>query len=91
MALKDTTPLGYIELANGSKAIFPMNDIFLNFTFENTTHWEALRLAVNLLIEAYKKQKPDSKVKPIEGNIKVRTQFQHLLDIQNTTRDQDIK
>jgi len=91
MASKDTTPLGYVELANGSKAIFPMNDIFLNFTFEDASHWEALRLAVNLLIEAFKKQKPDTKVKPIEGNIKVRTQFQHLLNMQNATRNQDIK
>ena len=91
MASKNTTPLGYIELNNGSKAIYPMNDIFLNFTFEDVAHWEALRLAVNLLIKAYMQQKPETKVKPIEGNIKVRTQFQHLLDIQNTTRDQDIK
>jgi len=91
MAPKATTPLGYVDLANGSKAIYPMNDIFLNYTFEDIAHWEALRLAVNLLIEAYKQQKPETKVKLIEGSIKVRTQFQHLLDIQNTTRDQDIK
>ena len=91
MTSKDTTPLGYVELANGSKAIYPMNDIFLNFTFEVEEHWEALRLAVNLLIEAYKQQNPDTKAKLIKGSIRVRTQFQHLLDIQNTTRDQDIK
>jgi len=91
MSSKNTTPLGYVELVNGSKAIYPMNDIFLNFTFENSAHWEALRLAINLLIEAYKQQKPDTKVKPIEGNIKVRTQFKHLLDVKNISRDQDIK
>ena len=27
MASKNMTPLGYVDLANGSKAIYPMNDI----------------------------------------------------------------
>ena len=93
MPIKNITPLGYVELASGAKAIYPMNDIFLNYTFEDATYWEALRLAVNLLIDAYKQQKPDTKVKLIEGNIKVRTQFRHLLDSDEKTtfRDQDIK
>ena len=91
MISKNTIPLGYVELTNGSKAIYPMNDIFLNFTFEIEEHWEALRLAVNLLLESYKQQNPDTKAKLIKGSIRVRTQFQYLLDIQNTTRDQDIK
>jgi len=91
MTPKETAPLGYVELANGSKAIYPMNDIFLNFTFEDAEHWESLRLAINLLIVAFKQKKPDAKIKIIEGTIKVRTQFRHLLDTQNTTRDQDIK
>jgi hypothetical protein len=91
MASATKTPLGYVELENGSKAIFPMNDFFLTYTFEKPEHWESLRLTVNLLIEAYKQMKPESQVAPISGKIKVETQFRHLLNIQNTTRDQDIK
>ncbi|MCL2500883.1 MAG: hypothetical protein FWE90_11215 [Defluviitaleaceae bacterium] len=88
---KKTTPIGYVELPNGSKAIYPMNDIFLNFTFENAAYWETLRTTVNLLIEAYRVHNPETRLKPIEGTIHVRTQFKHMVDINNTTKDQDIK
>ena len=84
-------PLGYIELDNGTKAIYAMNDIFLNYTFEHAAYWETLRLMVNLLLEAYKQKNPNSSVSPIKGSIIVKTQYQHLLNIENTTRDQDIK
>lgn len=30
---KDENILGYIELDTGTKAITPMNDVFLNYTF----------------------------------------------------------
>ena len=86
------TPLGYIELANGSKAIYPMNDIFLNYTFEDAAHWETLRSTVNLIIEAYRQVTPGTQVRPVTGKIQVRTQFRHLLGTDGkTTRDQDIK
>ena len=92
MTSKNMVPLGYVELANGLKAIYPMNDIFLNYTFEDVSYWETLRLAVNLLINAYRETKPDASVKPIIGNIRVRTQFRHLLNTDvKTTRDQDIR
>ena len=92
MASANKTPLGYVELENGTLAIYPMNDIFLNYTFEDSAYWEALRLAVNLLIEAYRREKPDTMVKQIKGSIKVRTQYRHLLgtDVRKA-RDQDIK
>ena len=89
MSSKNTTPLGYVDLPSGAKAIFPMNDIFLNYTFENVEYWEALRLAVNFFIEAYRQRYPKTSIQTINGNIKVRTQFRHILD--KTTRDQDIK
>ena len=92
MVTNDKTPLGYVELPGGSKAIYPMNDIFLTYTFEDAAHWEALRIAVNLIIDAYIQANPATMVKPILGNIKVRTQFKHLLSTDGkTTRDQDIK
>jgi len=91
MESKDRKPLGYIELTDGLKAIYPMNDIFLNYNFENTENWEDLRLIVNLFIEEFIKLNPDTRVEIIEGELEVRTQFKHLLNMQNTTRDQDIK
>ena len=91
MTSKTTIPLGYVELPDGTKAIYPMNDIFLNYTFENPDYWETLRTAVNLIIESYKSKHPHTKAKPIEGAIKVRTQFKHLLNTDNKTREQDIK
>ncbi|MDR0273515.1 MAG: hypothetical protein LBI27_09390 [Clostridiales bacterium] len=91
MTSNNKTPLGFIELSNGAKAIFPMNDFFLTYTFEKPEHWESLRLTVNLMIEAYKKFKPETRIKPITGKIKVETQFKHLMDVKNTTRDQDMK
>ena len=62
MAAKNSVPLGYVDLPDGPKAIYPMNDIFLNYTFEDMEYWEALRLATNLIIEAYKRYKLETKV-----------------------------
>jgi len=84
-------PLGYIDLPDGSKPIYPMNDIFLNHMFENTAYWDILRLTINIILSAYITQNPNTKAKPVSGEIKVRTQFQHLLNNKNTTRDQDFK
>jgi len=91
MASEVKSPLGYIELNNGLKAIFAMNDIFLNYTFEDAAYWETLRSMVNLFLDAYRQKNSDTILKPIEGNIVVKTQYQHLLNIENTTKDQDIK
>jgi len=50
-----------------------------------------LRLAINIFIEAYKQKNPNTTARLVDGNIQVKTQFKHLLDTKNTTRDQDIK
>ena len=91
MAAKNSVPLGYVDLPDGTKAIYPMNDIFLNYTFEDMEYWEALRLATNLIIEAYKKYKRETNVTPIMGKIRVKTQYQHLLGKDGTTRNQDLR
>jgi hypothetical protein len=96
VASKNNTPLGYVELPNGDMAIFPMNDVFLNYTFKDMEHWEALRLAVNLIIEAYKQLKPETRLNTINGSINVKTQFRQFLSSANKNanakfRDQDIK
>lgn len=94
MEYKNSKPLGYIKLPNKDMAIFPMNDVFLNFTFQNIEYWETLRTAVNLLIEAFKREVPETRLYPIEGGIEVRTQFKQLVAPEDdgvTTRDQDIR
>ena len=92
MDYKSKIPLGYVELTDGSKAIYPMNDIFLNYLFEAPENWEALRLTANILLDAYIIISPETTVKPIKGSVKVRTQFRHLLSTNTKlTRNQDIK
>jgi len=67
--------LGYIELETGSKLITPMNDVFLNYTYQNEANWEDLREIVNIFYNAYIKTFGNTKVRPTEGEIKVKTQF----------------
>ncbi|MCL2049600.1 MAG: hypothetical protein FWG87_12855 [Defluviitaleaceae bacterium] len=92
MNVVNLTPLGYVELADGNLPIFPMNDIFINFTFQHINNWEALRLAINIFIERFQKEKPDTLLATINGEIGVKTQFKHLIGKDTkTSRDQDIK
>lgn len=89
--MANKTPLGYIQLDNGEKAIFPLNDFFLSFTFNDKKNWEALRYIVNTMIEAYQKNTPNTLLEQVIGDIVVETQYKYLLDVQNTTRNQDFK
>ena len=91
MRTYEKIPLGYIELENGMKPIYAMNDIFLNYVFENEENWEALRQLLNILLDAYRQIKPDTSLSLVEGDIKVETQYKYLLNAENTTRAQDIK
>ena len=83
-------PIGFIELENGPKAIFVMNDFFLNFTFQKKENWESLRTIVNTLLDAYKKAVPFTGIELIEGELTVETQYKYYIGI-NKTRRQDIK
>ena len=93
MPTQRSIPIGYMELANGSKPIYPMDDLFLNYTFERHEHWEALRSIINLIIRAYQQLHPNTKLKSIEGAIQVRTQFHQLMtmDEKEFFREQDFK
>ena len=85
-------PLGYVDLPNGPKAIYPMNDIFLSYNFDHEEQWEILRLLINILVTAYLQVCTTSKLKPITGKIKVQTQFKYFLNTDwRTIREQDIK
>ena len=72
-------PLGHVDLPTGKYAVFPMNDIFLNYTFENEKNWEALRQIVNIFTKDFIEKYPGSTARPITGDIKVRTQYKQLV------------
>jgi hypothetical protein len=92
MKTANLTPLGYVELADGDLAIFPMNDIFMNFAFQNIYNWEALRKALNILITRFQKEKPDTLLTTIDGKIDVKTRFKQLIGKDTKiSREQDIK
>ena len=84
-------PLGYIELDNGAKAITPMNDLFLNYLFENPENWEALRNTVNIMLDEYKSRNPATKAALVTGKIKVETQYKYLSSASAIPKAQDIK
>ena len=89
--MPEKIPLGYIELDNGTKAITAMNDLFLNHMFMNPKNWETLRESVNIILEEYRRSNPDTTISLVVGKVVVETQYKHLLNIENTTRNQDIK
>ena len=67
--------LGYMELETGSKLITPMNDVFLNFTYQNKENWEDLRVMANIFFDEYDEICKDTKIRPIEEVVAVKTQF----------------
>jgi hypothetical protein len=89
--LDTKTPLGYIELENGRKPIYPMNDFFLNYMFNITAYWETLRKVANITVDAYRRFYAATHMRRVEGEITVATQYSYILDAKNKTRDQDIK
>ena len=89
--MEQKTPLGYIVLESGAKEIYPMNDFLTNFTYENPKNWEALRLTVNTVYEAYlQKHLTAIAITLIEGDIHVETQYSYYLKPKKTKR-QDIR
>jgi len=89
--MEPKTPLGYIELDNGRKAIYAMNDFLLNFIFANRDNWEIFRLMLNILLEACRKVNPNSLITLIEGAIHIETQYTFYINAQHNTRNQDFK
>jgi len=87
------TPLGVIELESGSMNIYALDDLFLNFTFENEDNGEAFRLMMNILLEEYCKLNPTTMVTLIEGAIHIETQYKFYINAKkkNKTRNQDFK
>jgi len=85
--------LGSIELGTGEKKpIILLNDVFLNYTFNEKEYWETLREMVNIFYDAYKGYHEPTKIEPIEGKISVITQFPYYRYPDSTTpKRQDAK
>ena len=91
--------IGYIEIEIKNprtgvteivlKPIAVMNDIFINYTFENPENWEVLRLINNIFYNEYKIIYPKSSLRIIEGAIKVRTQYAHFKAPDKNPKRQD--
>jgi hypothetical protein len=84
-------PLGYIMLPGGPYPVFPMNDLFSNYMYEDESRWEALRTIINEMIAYYNTLVPHTHLKPILGKIKVRTQYKQLVKKESTPTSQDIE
>ena len=86
-------PIGQVELESGSMSIYAMDDLFLNFTFDNEENWDDFRLMINILLEEYRRQNPATVATLIEGEIHIETQFKFYVNAnkKNKTRNQDFK
>ena len=84
--------LGFIKLETGDKGISPLNDVFLSYTFQQEAYWETLRRMTNIFYEDYIANCSETKIKPIEGEIVVKTQFPHFRNFSTSTpKEQDVQ
>ena len=84
-------PLGQVQTAYGPKDIYPMDDIFINYTFSNPENWETLRTIANIMINAYRAENHSTQLEPITGTIKVETQYKHFKNPAATPPSQDLR
>ena len=71
--------LGYVELSEDKKvSIKPMDDHFINYTFDDAENWPSLKTIANIIYDNYKKENPKTSVTLIEGDIEVKTQLAHF-------------
>ena len=89
--MKERIPLGFIDLESGRKPIYALHDFFLNYTFDKQENWEDLRLIVNIFLEAYIGQNPNTVARLIEDEIIVTTQFEHYMNRLDMPKKQDFK
>ena len=73
-------PLAEITLTNGNvKAITPMYDPFVNYTFEKEKNWEMAKIISNVIYKDYISKNPNTNLTEVEGKIdKVTTQYEYF-------------
>ena len=89
--MKEKKPLGYVELENGAKEIFALNDRFLNYTFYMKENWETFRSMLNIFLDEYLRSYPKSIITRVEGKIHLQTQYRYYINTGNETRNQDFR
>lgn len=80
-----------MELETGPKEIYPTNDFFLNYMFNQPQHWETLRHMVNIFIEAYQNYAPHTALKTVTDEIRVTTQYKYYTSGQSLPKAQDLR
>ena len=84
--------LGFLVLETGLLLVSPMNDVFVNYTYERKANWEQLRKLVNIFYKAYIEICKNTQIEPIEGISDVETQFAWFKDPKNSTpKRQDVR
>lgn len=82
--------LGYLELEDKRKPIKPMNDVFINYTFDKKENWETLRVLTNILYDQYN-QEHDIPIELLEGEIVVTTQYPRFKELATKAKKGFIK
>jgi hypothetical protein len=86
-------PLGYIKLLNNTeKAVYPMDDFFINFAFHKKENWGHLREMLNIFFNSYqvKYQRQDG-FHFIGEKITVETQYEHYIRMNTKQPAQDAR
>ena len=85
--------IGYMELGDGEKmAISTLNNVFLNYTFEQKEYWETLRSMNNIIYSAYIDYCQHTNISLIEGDVIVKTEYSNFKDFKSTVpQRQDIR
>jgi len=86
-------PLGYMTLINNTrKAIYPLNDFFINYTFYKKENWGHLRNLINIFLDAYaEKYNRQDGFHFINGDVVVETQYEYYITGETKQPTQDIK
>jgi len=89
----DKKPLGYITLLNNTKkAIYPLDDFFINYVFYKKENWNHLRDLINIFLHTYaEKYGRQDGFHLVSENVVVETQYEHYLKGSSMPPTQDIK
>ena len=74
-----------MELENGFMNIYAMDDLFLNFSFENKENWEDFRLMINILLKEYIRLNPATAIALVENPIHIETQYEFYINANNVS------
>ena len=92
MKKKNESLLGYMDLETGRKLVTPMDDVFLNYIYQDEANWDHLKTITNIFYQAYIETYKDTKLKLIEGEISVKTKFPYFRNLSaSKPKEQDFR